>query len=62
MLVWVKKNNKYCFKFYIFYVLDLFLKSVGVGLVWKIGMDEVCWCLMKIRNKKGVIVCFDVDS
>ncbi|NRB49384.1 MAG: glycosyltransferase family 2 protein [Saprospiraceae bacterium] len=61
-LQWAKKNNKHRIKFHILYVPDLPSKSAGVGLARKIGMDEACWRLMKIKNKKGVIVCFDADS
>lgn len=61
-LEWAKKNNKHRIKFHILYVPDLPSKSAGVGLARKIGMDEACWRLMKIKNKKGVIVCFDADS
>lgn len=61
-LVWAKKNNKHRIKFHVLYVPDLPSKSAGVGLARKIGMDEACWRLMKIRNKNGIIVCFDADS
>lgn len=61
-LEWAKKNNKHRIKFHILYVPDLPSKSAGVGLARKIGMDEACWRFMKMKNKKGVIVCFDADS
>lgn len=61
-LEWAKQNNKSRIKFHIIYLPDLPDKSAGVGLARKIGMDEACWRLMKIRKKKGIIVCFDADS
>ena len=61
-LEWTKKNNKSRIKFHIIYLPDLPDKSAGVGLARKIGMDEACWRLMKLRKKKGIIACFDADS
>ncbi len=61
-LQWAKQNNRHRIKFHILYLPDLPSKSAGVGLARKIGMDEACWRFMKIKNKKGVIVCFDADS
>lgn len=61
-LEWTKKNNKHRLKFHIVYLPDLPAKSAGVGLARKIGMDEACWRLMKIKNKQGIIACFDADS
>lgn len=61
-LQWAKKNQKHRLKFHMIYMPDLPAKSAGVGLARKIGMDEACWRLMKIKNKRGIIVCFDADS
>lgn len=59
---WSKQNNSPRLKFHILYQQDLPKKHAGVGLARKIGMDEATWRFHKIRNRRGIIVCFDADS
>ncbi|MBR9831132.1 glycosyltransferase family 2 protein [bacterium] len=40
---------------------DLPQKHAGVGLARKIGMDEAVSRFAKIKQDKGIIVCFDAD-
>ncbi|MEL6924544.1 MAG: glycosyltransferase family 2 protein [Bacteroidota bacterium] len=59
---WSRKHLEPRFKFYILYQDYLPARHAGVGLARKIGMDEAVYRFEKIRNPKGVIVCFDADS
>ena len=59
---WAKANSKPRLKFHILYFPDNNAKHAGVGLARKTGMDEACWRFEKIKNKKGIIACFDADS
>lgn len=59
---WAEKNSKPELRFLVHYESDLPKKHAGVGLARKIGMDEACWRLEKVRNPEGIIVCFDADS
>lgn len=59
---WASKNSSPELKFHALYHPDLPHKHAGVGLARKIGMDEACWRLEKVKNPEGVIVCFDADS
>lgn len=61
-LRWSAKNSTLRRKYFILYQSDLAPKFAGVGLARKIGMDEACYRLEKIRKKKGIIACFDADS
>lgn len=61
-LEWAKTNSKTRLKFHLIYEGNLSKKHAGVGLARKIGMDEACFRLEKIKNKKGIIVGFDADS
>jgi hypothetical protein len=61
-LEWTKDNSKTRLKFHLIYEGNLSKKHAGVGLARKIGMDEACFRLEKIKNKKGIIVGFDADS
>lgn len=61
-LIWAKNNSKTRLKFHLIYEDKLSKKHAGVGLARKIGMDEACFRLEKIKNKKGIIVGFDADS
>jgi len=49
-------------RFHILYESNLRKKYAGVGLARKIGMDEAVIRLEKIKNRRGIIVCFDADS
>ncbi len=59
---WIDQQPQRKLRFYVLYQDNLPPKHAGVGLARKIGMDEACWRFTKIRNKKGIIVCFDADS
>ena len=59
---WSKKNSKPRLRFRMLYLDNLPAKFAGVGLARKIGMDEACYRFEKIRQKKGIIACFDADS
>jgi len=59
---WALKNSNPRLKFHILYFPDLNAKHAGVGFARKIGMDEACWRFGKLRNRNGIIVCFDADS
>ena len=59
---WALKNFQPKMRFHFLYHQDLPPKSAGVGLARKIGMDEACFRLERMKNPKGVIVCFDADS
>ena len=58
---WMLKNNRPRMKFFVLQH-SLPNKHAGVGLARKIGMDEACWRLEKVRNPQGIISCFDADS
>ena len=59
---WAKQNFQPRRKFHILYYDDLPRKHCGPGLARKIGMDEACYRFEKIRQRKGIITCFDADS
>lgn len=59
---WAKTANRPEKNFHVLYHTKLAHKHCGVGLARKIGMDEAVFRLEKVRNKRGVIVCFDADS
>ncbi len=59
---WALKNSKPRLKFHILYFPDLNSKHAGVGFARKIGMDEACWRFGKLKNRNGIITCFDADS
>ena len=59
---WALKNSKPRLKFHILYFPDLNAKHAGVGFARKIGMDEACWRFGKLKNRNGIISCFDADS
>ena len=59
---WAEKNSKPRLKFHILYFPDLNPKHAGVGFARKIGMDEACWRFGKLKNRNGIISCFDADS
>lgn len=61
-LTWVAQQRLQKLRFHILYESNLPKKHAGVGLARKIGMDEAVWRFEKVRNKKGIIVCFDADS
>ncbi len=58
---WAQKNNRPRLKFFILQH-SLPAKHAGVGLARKIGMDEACWRLERVRKPQGLIACFDADS
>ncbi len=59
---WALNNSKPRLKFHILYFPDLSAKHAGVGFARKIGMDEACWRFGKLKNRNGIIACFDADS
>lgn len=56
-----KKHNKLNFTL-LAYHLIAHNKDAGVGLARKVGMDEAARRFEQIKNRKGVICCFDADS
>ena len=61
-LKWAQLHYRSKMRFHILYHRDLSKKHGGVGLARKIGMDEAAYRFEKIKNKKGIIACFDADS
>ncbi len=59
---WARQNFIAKMRFQFLYHRDLPTKSAGVGLARKIGMDEACFRLEKVKHPRGIIVCFDADS
>ena len=49
-------------KFHVLFYDDLPRKHCGPGLARKIGMDEACFRYEKIKQRRGIITCFDADS
>ena len=62
VLEWAKTQFRPRRKFHVLYYDDLPRKHCGPGLARKIGMDEACYRYEKIRQRKGIITCFDADS
>lgn len=59
---WGRKHHRSRMRFHFLYYPDLPKKQAGVGLARKIGMDEAVFRYERVRNKKGIIACFDADS
>jgi len=60
-LDWVSKQNASELRFWIEFQEFLPPKHAGVGLARKVGMDEAAFRLQKVKNPRGIIVCFDAD-
>jgi glycosyltransferase involved in cell wall biosynthesis len=54
-LEWAKNNSKTRLKFHLIYQDNLPKKHAGVGLARKIGMDEACFRLEKVKNVNETI-------
>lgn len=59
---WILFNNNRRLKFFVISACDLPVKTAGVGLARKIGMDEAVRRFQIVGNHKGIICCFDADS
>ena len=58
---WIAEMKNRWLKFYVIKAFDLPAKSAGVGLARKIGMDEAVRRFAHVKNKTGLISCFDSD-
>ena len=61
-LEWAKTQFHPRRKFHVLFYDDLPRKHCGPGLARKIGMDEACYRYEKIKQRRGIITCFDADS
>ena len=61
-LEWARSQLHPRRKFHVLFYDDLPRKHCGPGLARKIGMDEACFRYEKIRQRRGIITCFDADS
>ena len=61
-LEWAKTQRQPRRRFHVLFYDDLPRKHCGPGLARKIGMDEACYRYEKIRQRRGIITCFDADS
>ncbi|HBS87198.1 MAG: hypothetical protein A2W91_03185 [Bacteroidetes bacterium GWF2_38_335] len=58
----IEKSNRPGFRIFPIECSDMPVKTAGVGLARKTGMDESVRRFIKCGNPHGVIICFDADS